>query len=257
MTDATMPQARSDSDQHASDLSQVIAIDGPVASGKTVVGRELAKRLGWAMLDTGIMYRALTWYAQERRVDLSDHVRLTEIANAVKIEVGLPPSGSIETASIALDGDDATPHLREPAVEAAVSTVAAVPGVREAMVAAQRKQAQHGRLVMVGRDIGTVVCPDAEVKLFVTAPIKVFLTASAEVRAHRRAEEMRQQGREISDADVQDEIVRRDGRDANRDASPLRPADGSVELNTTKLSREEVVQTVLDLVRENAPELLS
>ena len=249
MTDATMPQARSDSDQNASDLSQVIAIDGPVASGKTVVGRELAKRLGWAMLDTGIMYRALTWFAQERRVDLSDHVRLTEIANAVKIEVGPPPSGSIETASIVLDDVDATPHLRDPAVEAGVSTVAAVPGVREAMVAAQRQQAQHGRLVMVGRDIGTVVVPQA--------PIKVFLTASAEVRAHRRAEEMRRQGRQISDADVQDEIVRRDGRDANRDASPLRPAEGSVELDTTELSREEVVRTVLDLVHENAPELLS
>ncbi len=249
MTDTAMPHSPSDSEQHTSELPQVIAIDGPVASGKTVVGRELAKKLGWAMLDTGIMYRALTWYAQERSIDLSDHVRLTEIANAVRIEVGAPPVNSIETASIGLDGDDATPHLRDPAVEAAVSTVAAVPGVREAMVTAQRKQAQHGRLVMVGRDIGTVVVPQA--------PIKVFLTASAEVRARRRAEEMRRQGRDISDANVQHEIVRRDGRDANRDASPLRPAVGSVELNTTELSREQVVQKVLDLVRENAPELLS
>ena len=175
-------------------------------------------------------------------------MRLTEIANAVRIDVGPPPRGSIETASIALDGEDATPHLREPAVEAAVSTVAAVPGAREAMVSAQRKQAEQGRLVMVGRDIGTVVVPQA--------PIKVFLTASAEVRARRRAEEMRKQGREISDEAVHEEIVRRDGRDANRDASPLRPAEGSIELNTTELSREEVVQAVFSLVRKHAPEVL-
>ncbi len=227
----------------------MIAIDGPVASGKTVVGRELAKRLGWEMLDTGIMYRALTWQALQARTDLSDQVALTEMAGRVRIDVDKPAPGSIETASISIDGVDVTAHLRDPEVEASVSIVAAVPGVREHMVAEQRRLATRGRLVMVGRDIGTVVVPDAA--------IKVYLTASPETRAKRRASEMRMSGRKVSDDEVQDEIIRRDGRDANREASPLRAAQGAINLDTTDLDRDAVVQAVVDLVRKRVPGVLS
>jgi cytidylate kinase len=227
------------------DTREVIAIDGPVASGKTVVGRELAKRLGWEMLDTGIMYRALTWHALQAGSDLSDHVALTEMAGQVRIDVDKPTPGSIETSSISIDGVNVTAHLRDPEVEASVSIVAAVPGVREHMVAEQRRLASRGRLVMVGRDIGTVVVPNAA--------IKVYLTASPETRAKRRASEMRTTGRDVSDDQVQDEIIRRDGRDANRDASPLRAADGAIQLDTTNLDRDAVVEAVVELVRRRVP----
>ncbi|MCZ6546250.1 MAG: (d)CMP kinase [Chloroflexi bacterium] len=230
-------------------LIRVIAIDGPVASGKTVVGRELAARLGWRMLDTGIMYRALTWYALREGIELEDHVKLAETARAVTIEIGAPPSDGLETASILIDSEDATAHLREPQVEASVSSVAAVPGVRLQMVAQQREQAKRGALVMVGRDIGTVVVPDAA--------LKIYLTASVDARAERRAREMHAHGRDIPLAIVHDEIVRRDGRDANRDASPLLVAAGAIELDTTDLDRDAVIQAVIDLVRKHAPELLS
>lgn len=232
----------------ATDAGHVIAIDGPVASGKTVVGRELASRLGWRMLDTGIMYRAFTWYALEEEIDLADHVGLADAAANVHIEVGDPPPGSIETASIRIDGRDATPHLREPHVEASVSTVAAVPGVREQMVAQQRAIALQGRIVMVGRDIGTVVVPEAA--------LKVYLTATPEVRAQRRAAEMRAQGRDVSDETIRDEIIRRDGRDENRDVSPLRAAPGAVKLDTTELDRDAVIAAVLELARTHLPDLV-
>ena len=213
------------------------------------MGRERAAHLGWRMLDTGIMYRALTWYALREGTDLKDHVKLTATARAVTIKIGEPPSDGLETASILIDSQDATPHLREPQVEASVSSVAEVPGVRLEMVALQREQAQRGPLVMVGRDIGTVVVPDAA--------LKSYLTASADARADRRAREKRAHRREIPLAVGHDEIIRRDGRDANRDASPLLVAEGAIELDTTELDRDAVIQAVIELVRKHAPELLS
>ena len=219
---------------------QVIAIDGPVASGKTVVGRELAKRLGWQMLDTGIMYRALTWLALETGTAVSDPLALTELAATTALRVEKPHSGSIETASIYVDGRDATANLRNPDVESNVSAVAAVPGVREQMVRQQREIARRGRMVMVGRDIGTVVVPDAAVK--------IYLDASPEVRAMRRAAEMRRAGRAVNDADVLDDLRRRDSLDAGRATSPLRADDRAAQIDTSELDFAAAVDAVMQIV---------
>ena len=218
----------------------VIAIDGPVASGKTVVGRELARRLDWQMLDTGIMYRALTWHALETGTAITDPLALTNLATAATMRVEKPHVGSIETASIYVDGRDATAHLRDREVEANVSAVAAVPGVREQMVRQQRTIAQRERMVMVGRDIGTVVVPDAAVK--------IYLDASPEVRATRRAAEMRQAGRPVSEAEVLEDLRLRDSLDAGRATSPLRADDRAEQIDTGGLSLGMVVDAVMAIV---------
>ena len=224
----------------------VVAIDGPVASGKTAAGRELARRLGWQMLDTGIMYRAITWLALERGLALDDTIGLTELARATRMEV-VPLGPAQPDVGIRVDDRDATPHLREHGVESAVSTVAAVPGVREQMVARQQEMARDGRFIMVGRDIGTVVLPEA--------PAKLYLTASPEVRAQRRALEIRESGRDASDGDVLEEIRRRDQLDEGRATSPLKPADDAVHVDTSELNLTETVERMLAIVRERlAPE---
>ena len=223
----------------------VVAIDGPVASGKSVIGRRIADRLGWPLLDTGVMYRALTWLALERGVELRDDEALTKLAEATDIRIDPAPPGRLERARILIDGVDATPHLREPHVEASVSTVAAAPGVRRRMVELQRREALRGRMVMVGRDIGTVVVPDAAVK--------IYLFASAEVRAQRRAAEMRTRGREVGDAAVLQEIQRRDQLDAGRVTSPLRAADNAIELDTSALDLEGSVEAALRIVAAHLP----
>ena len=224
----------------------VIAIDGPVASGKTALGRRLAKRLGWRALDTGVMYRALTWLALERGVDLQDETALTRMAAETVLEVGPPTPGSEESATIRVGGRDATPHLRAPHVEASVSTIAAVPGVRRRLVQLQREQAQRGRIVMVGRDIGTVVIPNAAVK--------IYLEASPEVRARRRAAERQTGGRAIKEADVLADLIRRDRWDAERIDSPLRAAENADHLNTDTLSIEETVEAALRIAASRLPE---
>jgi len=232
---------------------RVVAIDGPVASGKTVIGRAVAERLDWPMLDTGIMYRALTWAALERGVltnaadgDPADPAALTKLAREVELRVGQRPEGSVETASIAVDGVDATPHLRTKAVEDAVSVVASVPGVREQMVrqqqsiAAERRQAGAG-IVMVGRDIGTVVAPDARVK--------IYLDASEAVRAARRAAQIRESGRSVSEDEVRSDLERRDAIDQSRVTAPLRRANGAEDINTSDDNLETAIERVLAIVR--------
>jgi len=224
----------------------VIAIDGPVASGKTALGRRLAERLGWRTLDTGVMYRALTWLALERGIDLQDDTAVTRLAEQTELEVGPPTLGSDESATIMVGGRDATPHLRAPHVEASVSTIAAVPGVRRRLVQLQRRQAQQGRIVMVGRDIGTVVVPDAAVK--------IYLEASPEVRARRRAAERQAGGLAVKETDVLTDLIRRDRWDAERIDSPLRAADNAAHLNTDELSIEETVEAAIQIAASQLPE---
>lgn len=227
---------------------RVIAIDGPVASGKTVVGRALARRLGWPMLDTGIMYRAVTWAALARGIPLDDPAALTALASSVRLEVGEAPAGSVETASIWVDGVAATPHLRTKAVEDAVSEVAKVPGVRERMVEEQRRIARGLEMVMVGRDIGTVVVPEAEVK--------VYLDASPEVRACRRAAQIRAAGREVSEAEVLEDLLRRDALDAGRATAPLRRAGGAERVDTSALDLPGALAAVLAIVRNEMRDIV-
>ena len=223
-----------------------IAIDGPAASGKTVVGRRLARRLGWWFLDTGIMYRAVTWLALERGVSPGDADALGGLAEFVQVKPVSKDGDSVEVV-----GRLVGPELREPRVDNNVSNVSRHPAVRRALVEQQRNYAAtvvHGLngsspgsiesgIVMIGRDIGTVVLPGAG--------LKVFLTASAEQRALRRWREMREGGQEIELATVQSEIEARDVIDSSRDDSPLRPAADAWQLDTSGITVDEAVEAIL------------
>jgi cytidylate kinase len=219
-----------------------IAIDGPAASGKTAIGTALARELGYRFLDTGAMYRAITWAALRRGIRPRDEPSLAKFAETVRIVVSDAPVTSAEPTAVVIDGDDATTHLRDPEVEANVSLVSRVPAVRAALVRIQREVASEGAVVMAGRDIGSVVLPEARVK--------VYLDASREVRARRRADQMSANG---DTPDVQvliEELARRDGIDSSREASPLTAAAGAVIINTDELTIEEVVRRIAALARE-------
>jgi cytidylate kinase len=217
----------------------VIAIDGPAASGKSVVGTTVAARLRYRFYDTGAMYRAVTWLALRRGIDPDDAERLVQLAESVEVTVREGHAGAIEPTTVLLDGEDATPHLRDAPVDKSVSFVSRVAGVREALVRIQRELASDGGVVMAGRDIGTVVLPDAD--------LKVYLDASREVRARRRAEQLREAGLPADVAALVADLARRDGIDSSRAASPLTAAPGAVIINTDDLTLVEVVQRILNL----------
>ena len=219
------------------DCTLTLAVDGPAASGKSVVGREVARRLGFRFLDTGAMYRAVTWASIQRDVRPDSRCELSSLATCADLQLVAMPTGD----RLLLDGEDITDCLRLPQVDANVSAVSAVSGVRRALVAQQRAIAADGSIVMCGRDIGTVVLPDA--------PLKVFLTASPEVRARRRAAEMG----EVRNADkerVLAELRRRDKIDSERDDSPLRPADDALIICSDRLTIDEVVVEIISRVRQ-------
>ena len=223
---------------------RTIAIDGPAASGKTTVGETLARRLGYLFLDTGVMYRAVTWAALRDNVAVGDEHRVIELAEELEIRItDSTPQDDGRHYTVLVDGDDVTWHIRSPAVDANVSVVAAYRGVRRALVPVQRRLARQGPVVMAGRDIGTVVLPDAE--------LKIFLDATVEERARRRWEETRNRSDgEIDYRDVLDSMRRRDRIDENRDVSPLRPARDAVVIDTTELSIDKVVEEAHRLVEE-------
>jgi len=206
----------------------LVAIDGPAGSGKSTVARAVASRLGAAHLDTGAMYRSVALAALERGVDPTDGEALAKLAGALDIEVG---------ERVLVDGVDATTAIRGPDVNAVVSAVSAHPPVRAEMVRRQRRWAdEHGGGVVEGRDIGTVVFP--------TADVKVFLTATEEERARRR-----QRDEVASDVDaVAADISRRDQIDSTRAASPLRPADDAVVIDTTGHTVDDVVDQIFGLL---------
>ena len=213
-----------------------IAIDGPVASGKTVVGRELADRLRCRFLDTGIMYRAVTLAALDRNIGLKDERALQELAETIDIRL-VPVNGSDR---LLVDNKDVTDLLRKREIDRGVSDVSAVSGVRRAVVPQQRTVADQGPIVMVGRDIGTVVLPGASVK--------VFLKASQQVRARRRHMENMEKGLTTDLDQVTIDLKRRDKHDSERADSPLRPADGALEIDTDSLSVEEVVALIMEQI---------
>ena len=201
---------------------KVIAIDGPAGSGKSTVARRLAERLGLEYLDTGAMYRAVTFAALRRGIDPADAEPVEKLARAVEMEVTVD--------RVTVDGVDATIEIRGPEVSRAVSLVAANPGVRSELVRRQREWTiDRGGGVLEGRDIGTVVFPDAQ--------LKVYLNARPEVRAERRAAEVTDLDYETVAADM----ARRDALDQGRDTDPLRLADGALEIDTTDMTIEEIV----------------
>jgi cytidylate kinase len=218
--------------------AQIIAIDGPAASGKSAVGTRVAAHLGYRFVDTGAMYRALTWLALRRGVDVDDATALGALAAAARVEVKDAP-GSLEPTVVFTDGEDATPHLRDAAVDANVSFVSRVPAVRVALVGIQRALAAAGAVVMAGRDIGTVVLPDAD--------LKIYLDASVAVRAVRRALQLRDAGLAADTAELQAELERRDGIDSTRAASPLTVAADAVIIHTDGMSVDTVVSRIVEL----------
>jgi CMP/dCMP kinase len=219
-----------------------IAIDGPAASGKSTVGELLARRLSHLYFDTGVMYRAVTWAALERDIPIEDEAAVTEMAERLHIDVTDPTVADGRQYTVLADGVDITWKIRTPAVDANVSTVSAYPGVRQALVLQQRRVAAKEPVVMVGRDIGTVVLPDAD--------LKIYLDASVEERARRRWQEVREREEEANYEAVLDSMRRRDEIDSTREASPLSVAEDAVVIGTTDLNIEEVMLAVVKLVEE-------
>ncbi len=221
----------------------IIAIDGPAASGKTTLARRLARELNYLFFDTGILYRAVTWLALTRREDLHDEDRMTRLVQELDIE--LRPDPQTGETRIYFQGRDISQDLYSPQVDAWVSVVAAHPGVRTALKDVQRRIALQGGIIVVGRDIGTVIVPEADVK--------IYLDASLEERARRRYQEARSRGHEVSFEQVLEDMRRRDALDSSRDTAPLRPAEDAFILKTNGLSPEEVFQRVMALIRERTP----
>jgi CMP/dCMP kinase len=217
----------------------IIAIDGPAASGKSTLGFRLAESLGYLYFDTGLMYRAVTWLALHRGIEIKDEARLTRLAEDVPIEVSAPSLEDGRPCDIVVDGQDITWDIRTPEVDANVSAVSAYPGVRKALTQQQRRIGLRGRVVMVGRDIGTVVLPDAD--------LKIYLDASAEERARRRYDEILQRGGTADFDEILTKVNERDRIDSTRDVAPLKPADDAVLLDSDKLDADQVFQKALSL----------
>lgn len=217
-------------------MSFVVTIDGPSAAGKSTTARAVAERLGFLYLDTGAFYRALALKALGEGVRGDDAEALGRLAGATAIDF----SGSPAAAHVFLDGADVTSEIRTPEVSEMSSRIAAVPAVRRHMVAWQRALREKGPLVGEGRDLGTVVFPDADVKL--------YLDADLETRARRRLREMHSRGIAVTLEAVREDLARRDERDRTRSDSPLKPAEGARVLDTSGLDLEEQVKAVLDLV---------
>lgn len=216
----------------------VIAIDGPAGTGKSSVSRRVAAELGANYIDTGAMYRVATLRVLRAGVALDDPHAIDEATDGLTISVTNDPGKQI----VLMDGDDVTAEIRGDDVTRAVSAVSAVPAVRTRLVQAQRDLAQSGVSVLEGRDIGTVVFPDAAVK--------VYLTASPEARAQRRHDQNTAAGMDSDYQTVLQDVIRRDHLDSTRPTSPLRPADDAVQVDTTDLGIEEVIAKLVELARD-------
>ena len=212
------------------DLPETIAIDGPAASGKTTVGTAIAKKYGYLFLDTGLMYRAVTLAAIRAGVEPTA-AAARALLRTLRLSVRATPDGT----HVFLGEEDVTGRLREPGVERRVSEYAAIPEVRAAMVRQQREVASRGKAVLAGRDIGTVVLPNA--------PLKLYFDASEEARATRRGEQATQHSEE-----ARRDIANRDKLDSGRAVSPLRPAEDAIVIDTTDMSLDEVVRLALEKV---------
>lgn len=219
----------------------VIAIDGPAASGKSTISRLLADTLNYLYLDTGCMYRAATLAVLQQALDVLDETAVTNLAQHLVIDIK-PEAGEGDGRhyTVFLNGQDVTWDIRSPAVDQNVSQISSYLGVRQEMVERQRDFGRRGHVVMVGRDIGTVVMPDA--------PLKLYVTASAEERARRRWLDRQDQGHDADYNAILADVKRRDRIDSNREHSPLRPAADAIIIDTTDKSITESVAEIVDIV---------
>ncbi len=218
----------------------IIAIDGPAGAGKSTVAKLLAKRLGFLYIDTGAMYRALTLKALENNIPIDDEAGLVGLANEIKLELHNNPDGSL---TVMLDGEDVSLAIRQARITQFVSDVAKIKKVRQVLVKLQRALGQKGNCVLDGRDIATVVFPDAQKKF--------FIDASAQERTRRRFKELTGLGQKVAEADVAKDLANRDQIDSTREASPLRQAPDAIYIDTTDLSIEQVVDKMYNLCKTN------
>ena len=224
-----------------SNPASVIAIDGPAASGKSTLGLRLANTLGYLFFDTGVMYRAVTWLALQRGIDVRDEAEVTALAEKTQIDVAPASKSDGRACDVLVDGQDITWEIRRRKVESNVSRVSAYRGVRSALSQQQRRIGQRGRIVMVGRDIGTVVLREAD--------LKIYLDATAEQRARRRYDEIIARGAQADYNEILAKVIERDRIDSTRDVAPLKVAEDAIVLDSDKLTADEVLEQVLALCR--------
>ncbi len=223
----------------------IIAIDGPAASGKTTVAEILARRYGLLFFDTGVMYRAVTLAALNKNVSMDDEDTLTKLAESVFIDIAAPSHLDGRKMDILLDGIDVTWGVVSQEVNKYVSKISAYSGVRKALTEQQKRIAENGKIVMVGRDIGTIVAPDAD--------LKIFLDASIEVRSKRRYEEEKTRNPDANLDTILQSLKQRDAIDSTREIAPLRPASDAIIIDTDEKTIEQVVQLIIGFI-ETSPE---
>jgi cytidylate kinase len=222
-------------------LPTIIALDGPAASGKSTLGNKLANSLGYLFFDTGIMYRAITWIALQHDMNLKDEAAITKLAENAHIDIRPPSIDDGRPCDVVIDDKDVTWDMRGSEVDANVSVISAYAGVRKALSEQQRRIGMRGKVVMVGRDIGTVVLPEAD--------LKVYLDASAEERAKRRYDELISRGEKAVYDEILKKVIERDRIDSTRAVAPLRPADDAVIIDSDKMDAEQVFVHVLELCK--------
>ncbi len=221
------------------DLPNIITIDGPASSGKSTLGVNLAHRLNYLYFDTGLMYRAATLAALQHLGNVDDETAITRLAGEITIDIEPPAVDDGRLETVFMDGEDVTWKIRQPEVDANVSRVSAYPGVRKVLTEQQRRIGQQGQVVMVGRDIGTIVLPEAQ--------LKIYLEASVEERARRRYKEIVDRG-ELADYDnILSNLKVRDQIDSSRQHAPLKAAEDAIVIDTDRISVEEVLEIVFKL----------
>lgn len=239
LTSGESAEAHSNNDSQGTKLN--VAIDGPAGAGKSTLAQSIADALDYLYIDTGAMYRAATWAALEKKVDLNDHLRICRLIEETDIRLEPPSEEAPGRVRVLVNGADVTMIVRSRIISKFVSQIAAITGVRHHLVQKQREMAQKGGVVMDGRDIGTVVLPQAQVK--------IFLTASAETRAARRLKDLESMGQTADISSLIEEIKARDNFDSTRTASPLKAAEDAVLIDTDGLSQEEVRTKVLEMCK--------
>jgi cytidylate kinase len=227
-------------EEHPLTIPNIIAIDGPAASGKSTLAKRLAGFLNYLYFDTGVMYRAVTWIVIQRDVAFDDETSITKLAETIPIDVKPASKNDGRDYDVLVEGQDITWEIRQPDVEANVSVVSAYPGVRKALSAQQRRVGLRGKVVMVGRDIGTVVLPEAQ--------LKIYLDASVEERARRRYEERAALGNNLSSDAILEAMRKRDQIDSTREIAPLQAASDAIVIDSDGKSIEDVLVEMKALI---------
>jgi cytidylate kinase len=220
----------------------IITIDGPAGSGKSTIGKLVAEELDYLYFDTGVMYRAVTYAAVHDGIDIQDERSITQLAKVANIDLRTPTIADGRDSDVLLEEQDVTWEIRSPEVDANVSIVAAYPEVRKALGEKQRQIGLNGKVVMVGRDIGTVILPEAD--------LKIYLDASLEERANRRYKELKNRGEDVKYNTILSMLRERDRIDSTRDFAPLKPADDAIVIDSDKLNIQEVFTRIFEIINQ-------